>query len=72
MTAKKILPVGKEYFEDKLKKLQEQQQKVVNVLNQYSKLYDKLEGALDITQEMLNDFKEPVENDKPNESDSGS
>lgn len=49
--------VTKEYLEEKIKTLQEQQQKVITVLNNHSKLFDKIEGAIEITSQMLKDLE---------------
>jgi hypothetical protein len=69
--AKKSVILDKEHLENKLKTLNEQQQKVVEILNQYSKLYDKLDGAKEIVQQMLNEIEiKSKEDDKQTESGS--
>lgn len=57
---KETLNFNKEYFEKKIKELSEQQQKVANILNQYTDLFKKLEGAIELTQGMLKEL-EPQE-----------
>ena len=49
------MKIDKEYLDKKLQSLIEQRDKVIKVLDQYSKLYDKLEGAIEITNTMLNE-----------------
>ena len=71
--AKKSVLIDKKYLEEKLKNLQDQIQKVAQVLDQYSKLYGKLEGAIEITAAMLKEFDEPIkEEDDDNKVKPGS
>jgi hypothetical protein len=52
--AKKVVDV--KYLENKLKVLNEQRSKVESILEQYSELYTKLSGAVETTEDMLNDI----------------
>jgi len=56
--AKKTEKLTKEYLEDKIKGLREQQRKIEGLMEQYSQLYDKLSGAIEVTQDMLNELTE--------------
>lgn len=67
--AKKIM--SKEYLEEKIKTLTDQQIKVTKVLNDYSKLYDKLDGAIEVTTNMLRELEAGLkikDDDSKNES----
>ena len=58
--------VDKKFLEEKIELLTEQKNKVINVLNEYSKLFDQVEGALEFTKSILKEL-EPDEDIK-NES----
>lgn len=54
--AKKAEKLSKEYLENKIKGLLEQQEKIENIIDQYTELWQKLAGAIEVTQSMLNDL----------------
>jgi hypothetical protein len=60
----KTIGINKEYLENKLTSLTEQREKVLKILDQYSKLFDKLEGAIEITNSMLQEI-EPKDEVQP-------
>lgn len=53
--AKKIKEVSKEYLEKKLKDLLENRDKVEKIIDDYMTLYQKLNGAIEVTQGILSD-----------------
>jgi hypothetical protein len=61
--AKAIAKLSKEYLENKLKELEEQKIKIEDRIEQYSQLWQKVSGAIEVTTEMLGEFteKEPIE-----------
>lgn len=52
--AKKMVDI--KYLETKLKSLKEQQNKVESILEQYSELWTKLSGAIESTQDLINEL----------------
>jgi hypothetical protein len=54
--AKKIVDV--KYLHLKLKELNDQRNKVESILEQYSELYTRLTGAIETTEDMLNDLQD--------------
>ena len=54
------------YLETKLKSLKEQQNKVESILEQYSELWTKLSGAIESTQDLINELttEDKVETDE--------
>lgn len=61
MTKKTV--INEEYLKSKLKTLIEQREKIEELMNQYSQLYEKLNGAVELTQDLLSEFKEDIKND---------
>jgi len=62
--AKKMVDI--KYLETKLKSLKEQQNKVESILEQYSELWTKLSGAIESTQDLINELttEDKVETDE--------
>jgi chromosome segregation ATPase len=50
--------VSKEYLEKKLKELEEQIRIVEDRIDQYSQMWQKLSGAIELTSDMLKEFEE--------------
>lgn len=53
--AKKVKDVSKEYLEKKLKDLFEKRDNVEKIIDDYMTLYQKLNGAIEVTQGILSD-----------------
>ncbi len=56
---KKVEKLSKEYLEEKLKVFLDQKEKLEDRLDEYTQLWQKLEGAIITVSEMLEEFKEP-------------
>lgn len=64
--AKKVERLSKDYLEKKLESLKEQQNKVEDLIQHYSEVWQQLSGAIQITTDMLNDVKEELINKDEN------
>jgi len=66
MAKKSVIVVDAKYLETKLKSLKEQQSKVESILDQYSELWTKLLGAIESTQDLINELtvEDKVETDE--------
>jgi len=54
--AKKAEKLSKEYLEAKLKDLEDQRIKIEDRIEQYSQMWQKLTGAIEVTSDMLNEL----------------
>lgn len=64
--AKKVERLSKDYLEKKLESLKEQQNKVEDLIQQYSEVWQQLSGAVQLITNMLNDVKEELINKDEN------
>jgi len=64
--AKKVERLSKDYLEKKLESLKEQQNKVEDLIQQYSEVWQQLSGAVQLITDMLNDVKEELINKDEN------
>jgi uncharacterized protein involved in exopolysaccharide biosynthesis len=64
--AKKVERLSKDYLEKKLESLKEQQNKVEDLIQQYSEVWQQLSGAVQLITDMLNDIKEELINKDEN------
>lgn len=60
--------ITKEYLENRLNTLQTQQNKIETLIQQYTELWTKLSGAIELTTEMLEEFIEKPNSDDKHES----
>jgi hypothetical protein len=54
--AKKVVNLSKEYLEKKIVEMETRQRKIIDLIDQYSELYTKIEGALESLHVMLEDL----------------
>jgi hypothetical protein len=68
---KKKIEFNKEYLEKKFAELVSQREKIAGILDKYSDLYTKVEGAMEVTKMMLDEINPPEEEPDEKEKTDG-